>query len=162
MPINPQILTYILAGLLLLLLIWNLLQQMKISRLNKNQRLLFRGRKGADLEEIILSGQKKMVLLENDIKDLFSLNKQTLYLAQKGLHKVGVIRFNPFRDLGGDQSFAIALIDHENSGVIISSLYSRDGVRVYAKAIKDGKNKQYPLTEEEKQAIKIASLDKVV
>lgn len=78
----------------------------------------------------------------------------------KSIHKIGLLRFNPFREIGGDQSFSLALLDDENSGAIISSLYSREGVRIYAKSIQKGQTAKYPLTEEEKHAISIASIEK--
>jgi len=52
------------------------------------------------------------------------------------------------------------LLDGKNNGAVLSSLYSRDGVRIYAKSIQKGESSKYPLTEEEKQAIKMASIDK--
>jgi len=68
------------------------------------------------------------------------------------IQKVGIVRFNPFKEVGGDQSFSIALLDGDNSGVVITSLYAREENRVYAKPIKEG-NSEYPLSEEEKEAI---------
>jgi len=76
------------------------------------------------------------------------------------LHKVAVVRFNPFKELGGNQSFAIALLDGNKSGIVISSLHTREGTRVYSKPILEGKSEKYALTEEEKNAINIASASK--
>jgi hypothetical protein len=78
-------------------------------------------------------------------------------LGQKSIHKVGIIRFNPFKDIGGDQSFALALLDGKNSGIVISSLHTREGTRIYSKPIIKGESEKYTLTEEEKQAIKTAT-----
>jgi hypothetical protein len=71
------------------------------------------------------------------------------------LQKVGTVRFNPFSEVGGDQSFSIALLDGNDTGIVITSLYSREGNRVYAKPIKKGSSK-YQLSEEEKKAIEKA------
>lgn len=68
------------------------------------------------------------------------------------IQKVGTIRYNPFSNVGGDQSFSIALLDNNNNGVIITSLYAQDSNRVYAKSIKQGKS-EHPLSDEEKKAI---------
>jgi len=65
---------------------------------------------------------------------------------------LGVVRFNPFSDVGGDQSFAIALVDGHGNGVVISSLYGRHDIKVYAKPLKKWES-EYTLTDEEKQAI---------
>ncbi len=95
--------------------------------------------------------------MDGEIQELFETSNRIGNLAMRGLHKVGIVRYNPFKDLGGDQSFAIALLDGKNSGLVISSLHTREGTRVYAKPISAGDSKKYALTEEEKQAIKIAS-----
>lgn len=72
-----------------------------------------------------------------------------------GIQWVGMVRFNPFRDTGGDQSFAIALADAHGDGIVLSSLHRRDLTRVYAKPLLDWKS-THPLTEEELEAIEIA------
>lgn len=68
------------------------------------------------------------------------------------VQKVGLIRFNPFRELGGDHSFSLAILDGEDSGVVITSLHTRDRTRVYMKGIKKGKS-DTDLSEEEKKAL---------
>lgn len=69
------------------------------------------------------------------------------------LQKVGFIRFNPFTDTGGNQSFCLALLDRHDSGIVISSLHSRDQTRLYAKQITNGKSEHQELSREEKEAI---------
>lgn len=68
---------------------------------------------------------------------------------------VGMVRFNPFRDTGGDQSFAIALADAHGDGIVLSSLHRPDITRVYAKPLLDWKS-THSLTEEELEAIEAA------
>ena len=70
------------------------------------------------------------------------------------IQKVGLHRFNPFKDTGGDQSFILSLVDKDDTGVIISGLYSRSGLRWYAKRVSNGKGVEHELSEEEKKAIK--------
>lgn len=140
----------------LAVLIWNIFLHLNISRIRKNQQKLFSGKNGADLEKTILDHAKNMKELDRDIQDLYGISNQIHGLAKKSVHKVGVVRFNPFKDLGGDQSFSVALLDGENTGVVISSLHSREGNRVYSKPVEKGQALKYPLTEEEKEAIKKA------
>jgi hypothetical protein len=71
------------------------------------------------------------------------------------LKKIAVIRFNPFSELGSDQSFSAAILDEANNGLVITSLFTRSENRVYGKPIKSGSS-VYKLTEEEKEAIKKA------
>jgi hypothetical protein len=75
--------------------------------------------------------------------------------AAFNLQHSGLVRFNPFRDTGGDQSFALALADGRGTGVVLSSLHTRDVTRVYAKPL-DGWGSAHTLTDEEKQAIDVA------
>jgi hypothetical protein len=72
--------------------------------------------------------------------------------AYSDLKHMGVVRFNPFHDTGGDQSFAIALADGHGNGVVLSSLHARDVTRVYAKPLQAWES-TYSLTDEERQAI---------
>lgn len=71
-------------------------------------------------------------------------------VATSSIQKVGFTRFNPFQDTGGDNSFILVLLDRTNTGVILSSLYMREGVRVYAKSIEAGKPKHVLSAEEKK------------
>jgi hypothetical protein len=87
-------------------------------------------------------------------RELEELKKE----SQFWVRKIGIIRFNPFKEVGGDQSFSIALLDANNSGVVVSSLYSREDNRVYGKPIKNGKS-EYQLSEEENQAIEKAKIN---
>ncbi len=75
------------------------------------------------------------------------------------VQKVAILRFNPFQEQGGDQSFSIALLDGQDSGVIITSLHSQQENRVYAKPIEQGKSK-YPLSAEEEQVLSRAKTSK--
>jgi hypothetical protein len=75
---------------------------------------------------------------------------------QLHIQKIGFVRFNPFPQTGGDQSFSLALLDENSSGFVLSSLHSRDNTRLYAKAVKKGAGDGYELSKEELKAIKLA------
>jgi hypothetical protein len=83
---------------------------------------------------------------------LEALAHQTDLASRRSLQWLGVLRFNPFNDVGGDQSFALALVDGYGNGVVISSLHMRNMTRVYAKPLKKWESEHH-LTDEEKQAI---------
>ncbi len=74
-------------------------------------------------------------------------------LSLNNLQKVGFIRFNPFTNTGGDQSFILAILNGHDDGFVISSLHSRDQTRTFAKPIKNGKGEKFELSKEEKLAI---------
>lgn len=106
------------------------------------------------------------VILETIVRDSERIKKDIAILSEQydkiekdgklHIQKIGLLRFNPFKDTGGDQSFTVALIDAHDTGVVISGLYSRSGTRWYAKRLVEGKGLEHELSEEEKKAIRIA------
>lgn len=137
----------------LILFTWNIILHVKINRRGKP---LVSGEKPANLDDILENHDKAIKLLDKDIQELYNISNQINALSFRGLHKFGMIRFNPFNDVGGDQSFAIAFLNGKDCGLVISSLYTREGTRVYSKSILNGESEKYPLTDEEKRAIGIA------
>lgn len=92
-------------------------------------------------------------------REISSLGKRIHALEDSSLRhiqKIGLIRFNPFKDTGGDQSFILALTDAKDSGIVISGLYSRSGTRWYAKKINNGKGIDHELSDEERKAVSVA------
>lgn len=94
-------------------------------------------------------------------KDIDLLYKKCDTLEQEGeshIQKIGLSRFNPFKDTGGDQSFILTLLNKYDTGVVISSLHSRTGTRWYAKKIVKGKGIEYDLSSDEEKAVKEAKI----
>lgn len=149
-------LDFILFTFIFLILIWNIFLQWSLSRLKKTQKVFLTGKNEVDLENFILEQKKELDTQKKNLTHLASAHSKTKNLAFSGIHQVGMLRFNPFRDIGGDQSFSLALLNGQKDGVVISSLYSREGVRIYAKTVKNGTAVKYPLTKEEETAIEIA------
>ncbi|MCI8309429.1 MAG: DUF4446 family protein [Clostridia bacterium] len=75
------------------------------------------------------------------------------------IQKIGLVRYNAFKDVGSDLSFAIALLDNNDNGVVFNGLYGSDSSNIYAKPIKNGKS-SYQLSKEEEYAIEIAEQNK--
>lgn len=73
----------------------------------------------------------------------------------QSIQKVGILRYNAFENVGSDLSFAIALLDSHNNGIVLSGIYSRESTQTYAKPITSA-NSKYPLSAEEIQAINLA------
>ncbi len=80
-----------------------------------------------------------------------SVKPQFTSLQPSDLH-ISLVKFNPFSDTGGDQSFVISLLDSQKNGILLTSLHNRDSTRIYAKKITLGKADQ-ELSDEEKQAL---------
>ena len=149
---NQGIVLVLAAALFLTLTVWNIYLTLNLRQLKRKSRELFRGSNARDLEEIICRQIKDSRKISGEMKELAEKNKTIYNLALKSVHKVGVVRFNPFDEVGGNQSFAIALLNDSGDGVTISSLFGREGTRIYAKGIKN-KESEYKLSSEEKEAI---------
>jgi hypothetical protein len=129
--------------------------------LARQQRLLgqyqhlMTGTSGGNLEAMLHDHIAKVRETETRVDAVDRLARQLEKAAYFSMQHMGVVRFNPFQDTGGDQSFAVALVDGHGNGVVISSLHGRDATRVYAKPLKTWES-TYSLTDEEKQAIALA------
>lgn len=128
----------------------------RVFKINKKSEVFFEGKKGADLEGLIMNIMSDLKTMDSEIQELYNISNSIHGLTQKSIHKVEIIRFNPFSDIGGDQSFCVALLNGQNTGVVISSLHTKEGTRVYAKPVKKGEEDKYPFTEEERKVIKTA------
>ncbi|EKE12591.1 MAG: hypothetical protein ACD_13C00157G0009 [uncultured bacterium] len=100
------------------------------------------------LEKILSRGEENSRSISNIIKRLDVIEEND----KRHIQKVGLIRFNPFSELGGDHSFCLAILDDRDSGVVITGLHTRDRTRVYMKDIHNGKS-GLELSTEEKKAI---------
>ena len=99
--------------------------------------------------------EKILTSQDNNSEDLGLLRKQFARLEEEGrlhIQKIGLIRFNPFGDMGGDHSFSLALLDGRDDGFIITGLHTRERTRVYIKHIKNGESK-HKLSSEESKAL---------
>lgn len=122
---------------------------------NKRITKFFNGKDGKSVEKVLEYEMRRMKKTEDDIKRLIQNMKWIEGISRKSVHKVGVVRFNPFTNIGGDQSFSIALLDYKDNGVVVSALHSPEGTRVYAKPILAGTS-TYQLTGEENEALEKA------
>lgn len=129
--------------------------------LARQQRLLgqyqhlMTGTTGGNLEAILNDHIAQVRETAAQVEAVDQLARRLEKSGYFSLQHLGVVRFNPFSDTGGDQSFAIALVDGHGNGVVLSSLHARGGTRVYAKPLQKWES-SYSLTDEEKQAIALA------
>ncbi len=142
--------------ILSLLLVWLGVLSALFYRLFTHYQKLTKGVTKRDLRSVL---EKMLKDFEEDKTRIDQLIEETGKMKKEVLHdiqKIGLVRFNPFAETGGDQSFCLSVLDGEDSGLVLSSLHSRDTTRVYAKPVKKGKATGYQLSDEEKRAIKDA------
>lgn len=104
------------------------------------------------LEEILSEIKKEKEIDIDLVKKLELLKSEGLF----SLQKTGLVRYNPFGDTGGNQSFVLAVLDGKDNGFVITSLHSREATRVFAKPVKIGKEDGFEFSKEEIQAVLIA------
>jgi hypothetical protein len=141
-----SILIYILAGLVAILATWLVIMERRL-------RKLFAGTKARNLEDMIGGIGKHMA----ELGDMQSqINNHLITVddrLNKSIRRVETVRFNPFLDAGSNQSFAISFLNDKGDGVVLSSLYARDRMSIFAKPITGGKS-EFELSVEEKEVLK--------
>lgn len=139
-----------------LLLVLYVCNNIKLSRINKNYKQFMKKLgKGEDLEENLRSYLNKVEEVSNNNRDIYNYCKKLEIDISKCIKKIGIVRYNAFKDTGSDLSFALALLNEYNDGVILNGIYSREISNIFSKPIEKGTSK-YTLSEEEKQAIEKA------
>jgi len=132
--------------------IWTVI---RMRRLERHYATLTAGTDGGNLLAVLDEHVSQVHLASERVQ---ALEQTVQALEVDGCHHIqhlGMVRFNPFRETGGDQSFSLALADAEGNGAVMSTLHSRDLTRVYAKPLKAWQS-SYQLTDEEQTAIKKA------
>lgn len=139
-----------------LLVCWNLVLSFLYFSSIRHYKSLSAGSSGYSLHEILESllkkfskSEEKLLSLEKTVSDLSTDNL-------KNVANVGLVRYNPFEDTGGDQSFSLAILDRCKNGVVVSSLHGRSGTRIYSKGVKAADKDLHELSKEEKEAILLA------
>ena len=106
-----------------------------------------------DVLEVMLAVQKG---LQSETRDLYKALDEVRRDGRLHIQRVGLVRFNPFSDTGGSQSFTLSLLDGHDNGLVMTSLYARTGNRWYIKEVVSGKGKELALSKEEQAAVQKA------
>jgi hypothetical protein len=140
---------------LLLLVLW---QAVRIGRLRRRLEGITRGEHGRSLEAILDAHLDKVFQVGRELDELAARAAILEANGRRAFQRIGLVRFNPFEDTGGNQSFVVALLDANGDGFVLSSLHARAGTRVYAKALSGGRA-DAQLSNEETEALRRAMSD---
>ena len=141
----------IFAILLIVLLISYVVLIIKTSNLNKRYKQ-FMKKLGKNIEEDLENYMYRVEKVERQNSELHLICKEMGNQLSGCVQKIGIVRYNAFKDTGSDLSFALALLDEDNTGVVMNGIYSREMSNIYAKPVEKGKS-PYTISEEEKLAI---------
>lgn len=141
-------------SLIIICLIWLVLLTVLFWNIFRHYNRLIKIGNGKPLQGVLDNLLKELDSAKMDIDFLRSRCDTIEKTGKLHIQKIGLLRFNPFKDTGGDQSFILTLVDAKDTGVVISGLYSRSGTRWYAKRVVEGKGIEHNLSKEEEQALK--------
>ncbi|WP_130838466.1 DUF4446 family protein [Lachnoclostridium sp. Marseille-P6806] len=142
----------VLAVLLLVFGILLIVQNVKLRRLSERCDRFMRGADGRNLEEAVYEMFEENARIRDDLDRCGSQIGNIYYRLRSTIQKVGVVKYDAFAQLGGMLSYAVALLDENNSGIMINSVHSADGCYSYTKVIHNGKS-DVELGAEEEQAL---------
>ncbi len=143
------IILYAACGVIVLQLAWIIMTELRLKK-------VFRGKGAEDLEGMLKDVAEGISKLEQANKEITRLLNEHDGRIKTSIRGVELTRFNPFQEAGSNQSFAIALMNEEGDGLVLSSLYSRDRMSIFAKPVKKGTS-DFELTTEEKGVIQKAT-----
>ncbi len=151
--LNSKIYLLIISVTLIILLILYILNTIKLSKLRKSYKeFMKRLGNGNSIDEMLKKYIESVQNVEKQNSKLVSYCDKLDTEKNRCLQKVGLVRYNAFKDTGSDLSFALAILDEYNNGIVLNGIYSREMSNIYAKPIENGKS-TYMLSEEEKDAI---------
>ena len=153
---NPEAALGALVGVIVLLLILVIVLFARLSSLRSLYEKMMRGEEsGQSMEKMLLSHIEETRRVAEENKRSCEEHARIDALLKTAITRIGVVRFSAFQDMGSDLSYAVAMLDAFNNGVVFSSIFAREDSRSYVKPIENGKS-TYTLTKEEEQALKHA------
>lgn len=154
--LRTDIFLYIISFGIVLLLILYIYNCMKLRKIRKDYKdFMKKLGNGNNIEEMLKSYIYKVEDIDSKNQEIQAYCSKLDNNISNCIQKIGIIRYSAFKDMGSDLSFALALLDEKNNGVVLNGIYSRELSNIYAKPIKDGSS-TYTLSDEEKQAIDLA------
>lgn len=148
------LLGWVIITIILLLLVITMMA--KLSSLNKKyKKFLEKLGNGNNIEEDLETYMYRVEKVEKQNAEIANYVKTLDEDLTRCIQKVGIVRYNAFKDTGSDLSFTLALLDEHNDGVVLNGIYSREMSNIYAKPVKNGES-SYTMSEEEKMAVQKA------
>ena len=143
----------IILGINILLLILYITNIMKLNKIKNNYMSFIKKLgNGTNIEEVLKKYINRVEEVDNKTNEAIEYCTNIDKNMQKCIQKVGIVRYNAFQDTGSNLSFALALLDENNSGVVLNGIYSREMSNIYGKPVIKGKS-EYTISAEEQEAI---------
>lgn len=153
--IDPGIILILMMVMILILFILHIKNSFKMNRFMKKYKSFMKGKDGISLEKTILRNMTDIDMLIESSKNHMEQIRQLKEIQGHTLNKTAIVKYDAFKEMGGKLSFALAMLDQENSGFVINAIHSREGCYTYIKEIVKGES-YIILGEEEKEALRQA------
>lgn len=153
--IDPAYIMIGILAVLILLIILYIICIVKMRKMRKAYNCFMKGNNMESMEEILMKQFERIEILEEADRDKRKEINSLKLIVKNAYQKAALVKYDAFREMSGKLSYALALLDQNNNGVIVTSMYSRDGCFSYAKEIVMGESK-INLSEEEQEALKRA------
>lgn len=152
---DPAYLIIGLAAVTLLLLITVIVCIVKMKKLYRRYDIFMRGKDAETLEDVLVTQMEEIKGIKAEVranKDSIKMNNKDIKIAYQ---KLGLVKYNAFKGMGGNSSFALAMLDFNNTGFLLNSVHSREGCYLYIKPVEEGET-EVTLGSEEKEALEQA------
>jgi regulatory protein YycI of two-component signal transduction system YycFG len=144
------------GAFIVIILIYNIVLSVKLRKLNKKYKKFMSGATGENLEDQVLSRFADIDNLKAESKNMNGELEKVKDNLQVAYQKIGVVKYDAFKEMGGKLSFVLALLDKNNNGILLNSVHSsREGCYTYLKEIIKGES-FLELSEDEKKALDMA------
>lgn len=155
LAIDPGIIMILMMIMIVILCVFQVRLSFKLNRFMKKYKSFMKGKDGISLEKTILRNMNDIDMLLESSKNHMEQIKQLKEAQLHTLNKTAIVKYDAFKEMGGKLSFALAMLDQENSGFVINAVHSREGCYTYIKEIVKGES-YIILGEEEKEALRQA------
>lgn len=153
--IDPGIIMIMMMIMIVILFVLQIKNSFKLNRFMKKYKSFMKGKDGISLEKTILRNMNDIDMLLESSKNHMEQIKQLKEIQLHTLNKTAIVKYDAFKEMGGKLSFALAMLDQENSGFVLNAVHSREGCYTYIKEIVKGES-YIVLGEEEKEALRQA------
>lgn len=139
---------YILIALSIFLFVWIVLLEQRLKK-------FMAGKDGASLEDTMKDILSSMSELNTENEAIKKEHQELVDMYAGGIRGVSLVKYNPYSDVGGSQSFAMCFLDSNGDGAVLSTLHSRDKTRVFAKKV-SGFEAKVEVSAEEQESIDLS------
>ena len=153
--IDPGIIMIFMMLIIIVLLVMQIKISFKVNRFMIKYKSFMRGKDGISMEKTILRNINDIDMLMESSKNHIEEIRQLKEVQLHTLNKAAIVKYDAFKEMGGKLSFALAMLDQENSGFVLNAIHSREGCYTYIKEIVKGES-YIVLGEEEKEALRQA------